>query len=70
MTENAIIRGGYTLLHAEDSLQLWEGAVVESLRENTCNEETRSRDLFDCVPQFTLQEQMTTEFLTERFQTL
>ena len=70
VTENAVIRGGYTLLHAEDTLQLWEGSTIESLRENTCNMETRSKELFDCVARYSDQTQLTTEYFTERFQKL
>ena len=45
----AEVKAGYTLMHANETLLMLEGAKVSSLRENTCNVDEDSKDLFVCI---------------------
>lgn len=64
---DAEVQGGYTLFHANRTLQLMEGSKVRSYRENTCNLDVNATDMFVCIERNSLQEELTPEYLTDRF---
>ena len=63
----AEVKAGYTLLHANETLLLLEGSRIASLRESTCNEDIKSKDLFRCLERNSMLSNLTDETLTKAF---
>ena len=64
----AEVKAGYTLLHANETLLMLEGSRIASLKENTCNEDAKSKDLFRCMERNSLLTNLTDDSLTAAFQ--
>ena len=63
----AEVNAGYTLLHSNETVMMLEGSRIASLRENTCNEDTQSKDLFRCIERNSRLNNLTDESLTKAF---
>ena len=61
--QDADIYGGYNLLHATETLQMMEGSKIRSLRNNTCNLNPHTADLFKCIDKVPLTLELTTEYI-------
>ena len=63
----AEVNSGYTLLSANETIQMMEGTKIASLRENTCNMDPHSSDLFVCIKPYSLKDELTTEHTIELY---
>ena len=64
---DAHVSAGYTLMHANHTLELMEGAKISTLRENTCNTDRFSKDLFTCIKPNSLEDALTQTMITANF---
>lgn len=64
----SVVSAGYTLLEANDTVEMMEGSRVDSLRENSCNVDRFSQDLFLCFDKTTLDSNLTEALVSANFQ--
>jgi hypothetical protein len=69
LLSDAEVSAGYTLLHANETILMEEGAKIFSLRKNTCNidSSSSSKDLFVCIKPNTLENTLTENLVTVNF---
>ena len=67
MFQDAEIFGGYNLLHAKETLQMIEGSKIRSLRNNTCNLNPETHDMFKCIDKVPLDLNLTSAYIEEQY---
>ena len=55
------------MLHATETLQMMEGSKIRSLRNNTCNLNPHTADLFKCIDKVPLTLELTTEYIEAQY---
>lgn len=63
----AEIFGGYNLLHANHTIELLTGSKILSLRNNTCNTDVESKEMFRCIDKYSLEQALSQEYLLDRY---